>query len=115
MWTDGAGPTSSISWLQEGMAGKMQQNFKRQEKNVQSFQKKSKRKIQKYEGKTKSATKGNVLPDLPFTHDWWNLHTMFCQSVLKNYQYILCSNNKFLSTSKLGKAQLLSFFKLYLI
>lgn len=39
MWTDGAGPTSSISWLQEGMAGKMQQNFKRQEKNVQSFQK----------------------------------------------------------------------------
>lgn len=51
MWTDGAGPTSSISWLQEGMAGKMQQNFKRQEKNVQSFRKKSKRKIQKHEEK----------------------------------------------------------------
>lgn len=38
--TDGAGPTSSISWLQEGMAGgKMQQNLGgRGEKNVQSFQ-----------------------------------------------------------------------------
>lgn len=26
--TDGEGPTSSISWLQEGMAGKMQQNLR---------------------------------------------------------------------------------------
>lgn len=55
VWTDGAGPTSSISWLQGGMAGKMQQNFKRQEGNVQSFQKKinkSKRKIQKHEEKS---------------------------------------------------------------
>lgn len=51
VWTDRAGPTSSISWLQEGMAGKMQQNFKRQEKNVQSFRKKIKGKIQKHEEK----------------------------------------------------------------
>lgn len=34
VWTDGAVPTSSISWVQEGMAGKMQQNFKRQEKKM---------------------------------------------------------------------------------
>ncbi len=30
--TDGAGPTSSISWLQEGMAGKMQQNLRGRKK-----------------------------------------------------------------------------------
>lgn len=37
-WTDRAGPTSSISWLQEGMAGKMQQKLRGREKNAQSFQ-----------------------------------------------------------------------------
>lgn len=39
--TDGAGPTSSISWLQEGMAGgENAAKFRREEgeKNVQSFQ-----------------------------------------------------------------------------
>lgn len=34
--TDGAGPTSSISWLQEGMAGKMQQNLRGRKKRFRA-------------------------------------------------------------------------------
>lgn len=38
-WTDRAGPTSSISWLQEGMAGKMQQKLRGREKKCSELPK----------------------------------------------------------------------------
>lgn len=60
---DGAGPTSSISWLQEGMAGKMQQNLRGREKC--SELPKSKRKIQRHE-KRKVA---NQKETLKYCHD----------------------------------------------
>ena len=46
--TDGAGPTSSISWLREGMAGKMQQNVRGWKKKHSELPK-SKRKIPRHE------------------------------------------------------------------
>lgn len=58
--TDGAGPTSSISWLQEGMAGKMQQNL-RGRKNVQSFQ--NHRGRSRDMSKQNRQQKGKVLPE----------------------------------------------------
>lgn len=59
VWTDGAVPTSSISWVQEGMAGKMQQNFKRQEKKCSELPKMKKIIEEDPEtwGKIKSANK----------------------------------------------------------